>query len=60
MHSKDILLNGMFRSANTYLAFAFLEAVENNISDEFDFNTKWNLQNHTHSSALLKLKDTDN
>jgi hypothetical protein len=60
MHSKDILLNGMFRSANTYLAFAFLEAVENNISDEFDFNTKWNLQNHTHSSALLKLKDPDN
>jgi hypothetical protein len=60
MHTKDILLNGMFRSANTYLTFTFIEAVQKNISKEYDFDSKWHLSNHTHSAALLKLNDPEN
>jgi hypothetical protein len=60
MHTKDILLNGMFRCANTYLSLAFVEAVKKNISDEYDFNTKWHIHNHTHNASLLKLNDPDN
>lgn len=62
MESKDILLNGMFRSANTYLTFAFIEAIHINGPEGhmYDFNTKYHLQNHTHSAALLKLDDQEN
>lgn len=60
MHTKDILLNGMFRCANTYLALAFEEAIVLNLPEDFDFHKRWHLHNHTHNSALLKFKDPEN
>jgi hypothetical protein len=62
MESKDILLNGMFRSANTYLTFAFTEAININGPEGsmHDFNTRYHLHNHTHSATLLKLDDPEN
>ena len=60
MQTKDILLNGMFRSGNTYLALAFEEAMVINLPDDFDFYSRWHLHNHTHNSAILKFNDPDN
>jgi hypothetical protein len=60
MQTKDILLNGMFRCANTYLAFAFEEALSLNLPKDYHFWSRWHLHNHTHNSSLLKFKDPDN
>jgi hypothetical protein len=60
MQTKDILLNGMFRCGNTYLAIAFEEAMSINLPTDFDFHSRWHLHNHTHNSAMLKLNDPDN
>lgn len=62
MESKDILLNGIFRCGNTYLTFAFVEAVSINGPEDYmvEFNSRYHLHNHTHSAALLKLNDPDN
>lgn len=62
MQSKDLLLNGIYRCANTYLTFAFVEAITINGPESYmdEFNLKYHLHNHTHNAALLKLNDPDN
>jgi hypothetical protein len=62
MHSKDLLLNGIYRCANTYLTFALVEAITVNGTESSlnDFNSKYHLHNHTHSATLLKLDDPEN
>jgi hypothetical protein len=58
--TKDILLNGIFRCGNTYLAFCFEEAIRINLPNDFDFHTRWHIHNHSHNPILLKFKDPEN
>ena len=61
MKTKDLLLNGIFRCGNTYLALCVAEAITINEKDGDinGFKSKYHLHNHTHNAALLKLNDPD-
>lgn len=51
------MLNSIYRTGNTFLAFAFREAVEKNYHQGgFEgFLNKYNVYNHAHSPMLLKM-----
>jgi len=59
MRTKDLLLNGIFRCGNTYLALCVSEAIYINEEVSNKFKSKYHLHNHTHNAALLKLDDPD-
>ncbi len=61
MKTKDLLLNGIFRCGNTYLALCVAKAITINEKDGDinGFKSKYHLHNHTHNAALLKLNDPD-
>jgi hypothetical protein len=59
MKTKDLLLNGIFRCGNTYLALCVAEAIYINEKEHNDFKSEYHLHNHTHNAALLKLNDPD-
>jgi hypothetical protein len=59
MKTKDLLLNGIFRCGNTYLALCVAEAIHINEEVSNGFKSKYHLHNHTHNAALLKLNDPE-
>lgn len=61
MPSIDFIMNGIYRSANTYLAFAFREAIMLNHPNNsfYEFSKIFDVHNHAHNPALLKLKNDE-
>ena len=55
--NPDIVLNSIYRTGNTFLAFAFRDAINRNYSrDGFNgFLDTHNVYNHAHSPMLLKM-----